>query len=357
MANRIKPLRRVGSTGQPNIVNMQEGEIAVNSYDQKIWMRVGNNLVEIANAGGSSTWGSITGTLSNQTDLKNALDDKANSSVTLTAGTGLLGGGNLTANRAFTIDPAVVGRIDLAGYAPTGDYDTFPIGARGYTREGAENPNSPGTGLFLETVGGYGANDDRQFAWPHRTIGQFRFRCKNGGTYGPWKEIWTSDTFNPASKVDMNGPFVFSSTGTYAFMFGDIAGTEGLTLARSGTQAFLTSTSLTRLTGGGVNVDVTSSGLTVAGNLNVTGTELRVGGSRAVEGFNDWLRLNEGNHFTNGTLARGTFRAYSELQLYEAGSEFLRANNNNTTLVRQPRMFVQSGDPGSNAATGDLWIW
>lgn len=50
MAIPIKPLRRTGSAGQPNIDLMQEGEIAVNSYERKIWMRVGGNLVEIGNA-------------------------------------------------------------------------------------------------------------------------------------------------------------------------------------------------------------------------------------------------------------------------------------------------------------------
>ena len=55
MPNRIRPLRRTGSSGAPNVANMQEGEIAVNSFDRKIWMRVGSNLVEVANAGGGGS--------------------------------------------------------------------------------------------------------------------------------------------------------------------------------------------------------------------------------------------------------------------------------------------------------------
>lgn len=50
MANRIQPLRRTGSTGVPVVADMLDGEIAVNAFDKKIFMRVGDNLIEVANA-------------------------------------------------------------------------------------------------------------------------------------------------------------------------------------------------------------------------------------------------------------------------------------------------------------------
>lgn len=65
MSTVIKPLRRTGSSGVPNVANMQEGEIAVNSFDQKIWMRVGDNLVEIANASTGGGGGAPTVVLVN----------------------------------------------------------------------------------------------------------------------------------------------------------------------------------------------------------------------------------------------------------------------------------------------------
>src|SRR5690606_22335191 len=51
----------------------------------------------------SAAWGSITGTLSDQTDLQSALDAKVPTSRSLTAGNGLTGGGDLSANRTFTL--------------------------------------------------------------------------------------------------------------------------------------------------------------------------------------------------------------------------------------------------------------
>jgi len=51
----------------------------------------------------SVTWGSITGTLANQTDLQSALDAKALKITAITAGTGLTGGGDLSASRTISM--------------------------------------------------------------------------------------------------------------------------------------------------------------------------------------------------------------------------------------------------------------
>ena len=56
--------------------------------------------------GGGGTWGSITGTLSDQTDLHNALDDKVDETraINTASNSGLGGGGNLTADRSFVLN-------------------------------------------------------------------------------------------------------------------------------------------------------------------------------------------------------------------------------------------------------------
>ena len=54
MATKIKPLRKF-TTGTPTTSDMEEGELAVNTADQKIFMRDNNNaIVEVANASGSA---------------------------------------------------------------------------------------------------------------------------------------------------------------------------------------------------------------------------------------------------------------------------------------------------------------
>ena len=53
MAQVIKPKRKF-STGAPDTGDLVEGEIAVNTADQKVYMRDGsNNIVEVANVGAS----------------------------------------------------------------------------------------------------------------------------------------------------------------------------------------------------------------------------------------------------------------------------------------------------------------
>ena len=55
MAVKIKPLRKF-STGTPSASDMEVGEIAVNTADQKIFMKDDNNaVVEVANASGNIT--------------------------------------------------------------------------------------------------------------------------------------------------------------------------------------------------------------------------------------------------------------------------------------------------------------
>lgn len=54
-------------------------------------------------SGGSPAWGTITGTLSSQTDLQTALDAKVPTSRTISTTAPLTGGGDLSANRTFAL--------------------------------------------------------------------------------------------------------------------------------------------------------------------------------------------------------------------------------------------------------------
>jgi hypothetical protein len=53
--------------------------------------------------GGAAAWGSITGTLSAQTDLQSALNAKANASIQINTTSPLQGGGDLSANRTLSV--------------------------------------------------------------------------------------------------------------------------------------------------------------------------------------------------------------------------------------------------------------
>ena len=62
-----------------------EGKLGDAPSDNKEYVRKNGAWAESSGGSGGGTWGSITGTLSNQTDLQSALDAKANSSDVTTA--------------------------------------------------------------------------------------------------------------------------------------------------------------------------------------------------------------------------------------------------------------------------------
>jgi hypothetical protein len=91
--------------------------LAGNQFVQAIRLGAGLTLtgdtLSATSAPAPAAWGTITGTLSAQTDLQTALNAKADTTALanyvpttriLTAGTGLTGGGDLSANRSFAFD-------------------------------------------------------------------------------------------------------------------------------------------------------------------------------------------------------------------------------------------------------------
>jgi hypothetical protein len=72
----------------------------------------------------ATTWGSITGTLSSQTDLNTALGLKADKTIIISPGTGMTGGGDLSANRTITL-------ANTAVTAGSYTYGSFTVDAQG----------------------------------------------------------------------------------------------------------------------------------------------------------------------------------------------------------------------------------
>ena len=100
------------------------------------------NYYSDTSGGGGGTWGSITGTLSNQTDLQAALDTKALKTIAFSVVGPLSGGGDLSADRTFTTSMAtnkLIGR----GTAGTGVMEEITLGT-----------NLSFTGTTLNAAGG-----------------------------------------------------------------------------------------------------------------------------------------------------------------------------------------------------------
>lgn len=222
MANRIKPLRRTGSTGLPNVANMQEGEIAVNSYDQKIWMRVGSNLVEIANAGGgtvtSVTGGNgLTGTVTSSGSITlgtpGTLSGSTTNSVTTSSHTHALStnlsawDGVTVASKTDASDFTYVGNKSGGTYdSHTGSGNNFAYlfhSAGGQPTDAPFSPTRQGAVLHMGNSWGR-----VQLAISNETTPQVFVR---GATETTWTSVWTSGNFDPTAQPASN-----ITSGTFA---------------------------------------------------------------------------------------------------------------------------------------------
>lgn len=291
----------------------------------------------------STAWGSITGTLSSQTDLQNALNAKAATAHTHTVGqisatgtadsttylrgdgtwaappsggggggtvtsvatsgsTGLtVGGGPITGSGTLTftlsanlqswsgIAPSA--KADIASPAFSGN-PTAPTPATG------DNDTSIATTAFVKAQG-YTSN-----------AGTVTSVAISGGTTG----LTTS-----------GGPITSSGTIT-------LAGT--LAIANGGTGATSAGAALTALGG------LPSSSYTAS---DVLSKVLTVDG--AASGLDaDLLDGQHGAYYA--PIASPTF----------TGTPVI-TNADGTGTTRIPRTFVQSGDPGADSGDGDLWLW
>lgn len=152
----------------------------------------------LANLGGSGggTWGSITGTLANQTDLVSALNLRSFATTTITAGSGLSGGGDLSTNRTLT--------LNMAGGTCTGTDKISAITATGTITCSAD-----------QTGGGTGTPQDL-YATSSPTFAGLTLTGFSGylkaatGVFGttssiPWSDISSAPSFFSAtSSIDHN---------------------------------------------------------------------------------------------------------------------------------------------------------
>lgn len=151
-------------------------------------------VFKAASGGSGAVWGEITGTLSTQTDVQNALNDKQEEllsgvNIKTVGGTSLLGNGDITLNNDFT------GLNDVPeGYTGSGGF--------------AVQVNAGETGLeFVD--GGGGSSQVFSYIFSanqgfNNTSFYYLFRNKsNGGMVG---QLTTSTQWNPFYYVDLTMP-------------------------------------------------------------------------------------------------------------------------------------------------------
>ncbi|WP_414718289.1 pyocin knob domain-containing protein [Stutzerimonas stutzeri] len=145
---------------------------------------------------GGGSWGSITGTLANQTDLKNALDAKVTGQAQQNATDGAAG--RVLLNGAFGIPTNSNYRATptaSAGTDGTTDWNTITSHGWWHKLLGNNNPNNPGggSGYWYCLVLTYEGGNCTQVAFPYGTgsgSGTIKWRTLFSGTWSAWLELF-----------------------------------------------------------------------------------------------------------------------------------------------------------------------
>jgi hypothetical protein len=291
----------------------------------------------------STAWGAITGTLSNQTDLQSALNAKAASSHTHT-----------------------VGQISATG---TADATTYLRGDGTWSAP----PSGGGGGGTVTSVATSGSTGLTVGGGPITGSGTLTF------TLSANLQSWSS--IAPSAKADLASP-TFTGTPAAPTAAAATNTTQIATTAYVKSQGYTTNTgTVTSVAISGGTTGLTTSGgpITSSGTVTLAGTlAIANGGTGATSAGAALTAL--------GGLASSSYTAadvLSKLLTVDGASSALDAdlldgqhgsyyapiasptftgtpvltNADGTGTTRIPRTFVQSGDPGADAGTGDLWIW
>lgn len=149
------------------------------------------------------------------------LDSTTFNTRTVNAGTGLKGGGALSANITISADfgtgSSQIARgnhlhsqywdiVNPTGYAPSKSMDDMVAGEGGFTRKGSDwTPDVPVSGMDLVTKAQYGSGDLLQILFPQRDVNRFMMRTRGSNSpvgWRPWMEFWHDQNFDPNTKQD-----------------------------------------------------------------------------------------------------------------------------------------------------------
>lgn len=240
--------------------------------------------------GSTISWGSITGTLSSQTDLNSALALLA--PLASPTFTGLVTAASLHVSGGTTL----TGAASITGglFAGTGSTLAGPIQASGSTLSGAGNIGTAGTvtGALLKQSTGFTNGDCIEFG----SSGQLTDAGAACGSGGGGSGQVSSGTLDQMAWYGATGTTVSGNTNITATTAGNLSAAGTLSGAAFSVSGGSTVTGATSMTGG----LFAGTGSTLAGPVNASGSTLSGAGNFSTAGTVAGALIKQTTGFTSG---------------------------------------------------------
>jgi hypothetical protein len=271
----------------------------------------------------------------------------------------------------FTVNGVDILNINSAGVTGTGAVyaATSPSTGNGYIGIFAGNTVASGYLALYNPAGTrVGYIGDAQSNNVINVVGE------SGYTYNFAQPFTSSSLFTAGSMIRSTGYTGFSTTGTGVEMYYYTPDNSGNILAIDRTAAGqktlnLMGSVVNLVANGTTNLIVNSAGVGIGGGPSSTAyTYLRtagriqIGNAGGAVSAGVWLENTATTSiWFNGLASDTVWGVYNTTNqwVYQVGLDGrpLIKNANSATMTTQPRVFVQSGDPGAAAADGDIWAW
>lgn len=351
------------------------GKIYVTLDNNKIYRWSGSVYIEIAS--NSAIWGAITGTLSSQTDLQNALNAKQNT-ITLTT-TGTTGAATLVGSTLNIPNYTT----DISGLVPyTGATTNVDLGSHKLTASDlvinhasgsgvAASITKGGSGEALTVVKSSGSGNAASFSGGTTLISELHLTTDLADAYIASAATWNAKQ----SALTFSSPLV-NTSGTISIPIasgsanGYLSSTDWNTF--NGKQAALNGTGFVKISGTTISYDnstyaLDSAVVKVTTDQNIRGIKTFLGDQTATtlklivadyynDGFitsdNGMLRLLNGTTELFNLASTGDITAKSFVKTGGTASQFLKANGtvDNTTYL-SGTVAIANGGTGATTAS------
>lgn len=300
--------------------------------------------------GGNGLSGTVTSSGSISLGTPSTISGSTTNSVSSSSHTHALSA-NLSAWDGFAPTGALIDKGSLGANRNLNDIQETGLYSQNLTANASSGTNYPvGVAGMLEVVDTGSMTYQRYTTYNN---GDVYVRTRYTTTWYPWRKQWDEGNFNPDSKLNVSATStsdtnnsVVQRTGSadiYARLFRSTYASQS-TIPASASMAY-------RNNDGTDNyIRFVSDGASVKNWIGLSNISQLAAGQLDIQTTAGSVSIGPANSsYCHMNTDRNNFYMNKGLQVNGEIAHYQGP--------RVPKMFVQSGDPGSAASTGDLWIW